>query len=144
MLAKFEEIEGRKEPRPRVKDYCTGSIVIEITKGDGLTSHGMTFFWYECPVIKVRGLFINTSSHSGELSKFDQIMEVDNKSIVGKTKQTAITMVRDSWASENSVLTLFVQKVKKCPVPSKFGHVSDRKNLVKFEGEIDVNTEMIL
>ena len=94
MIADIEVIEGRKEPRPRVKDYCTGSIVIEITKGDGLTSHGMTFFWYECPVIKVRGLFINTSSHSGELSKFDQIMEVDNKSIVGKTKQTAITMVK--------------------------------------------------
>ena len=52
--------------------------------------------------------------------------------------------VRDSWASENSVLTLFVQKVKKCPVPSRFGHVSDRKSLLEFEAEIDANTEMIL
>ena len=131
MLAKFEEIEGRKEPRPRVKDYCTGSIVIEIEKGDR-SGHGLTFFWYECPLIKVRGLFINTT-RSGKLSKFDQIMEVDNKSILGKNKQKAITVIKDSWASEKSVLTLFVQKVKKCPIPSKFGHV-----------EMDENTEITL
>ena len=108
------------------------AIVIELKKGGGLTGHGLTFFWYECPLIKVRGLFINTS-HSGLLSKFDQIMEVDNKSIQGKNKQTAINMIKDSWASENSVLTLFVQKVKKCPIPSKFGHV-----------EMDENTEITL
>ena len=71
-------------------------------------------------------------------------MEVDNKSILGKTKQKAITIVKDSWASENSVLTLFVQKVKKRPLPKKFGHVSDRKNLKKFEAEIDENGEINL
>ena len=143
MLEEYEVIEGRKGPLPRVKDYCTGAIVIDIEKTDGLTSHGMTFFWYECPVIKVRGLFINTG-HSEKLSKYDQIMEVDNKSILGKTKQKAITIVKDSWASENSVLTLFVQKVKKRPLPKKFGHVSDRKNLKKFEAEIDENGEINL
>ena len=71
-------------------------------------------------------------------------MEVDNKSILGKTKQKAITIVKDSWASENSVLTLFVQKVKKRPLPKKFGHASDRKNLKKFEAEIDENGKINL
>ena len=110
--------EKVRQPRVLKHDSDVIPVVVKIQK-DG-QAHGLTLVRYPCPLIDTYGIFIEASRFE-ELSKFDQIMEVDNMSTEGKTKQKATSMIRDCWESAgNPVLTLKIHKAKELPIPIKF------------------------
>ena len=128
-----EVIAGEKVPKPRILKHNSDVMPVEIElRKDGL-GHGLTLGRYYCPIIDTYGIFIE-KSRFGELSEFDQIMEVENKSTEGKNKQKATSMIRECWeAAGNPVLKLKIHKAKKLP------------GLLKFDfAEEDENTEILL